>query len=609
MTRSITTDGRTIDSDQITVLHVDDNPGFTEMTQKLLERENDSIEPITAQKPSAGLDILSETDVDCVVTDYEMPGMNGIEFLEAIREEYPDLPVILFTGKGSEDVAAKAIDAGVTSYLQKESGAAQYCQLAHRVRSHVEAAREKRRAERLEREHELVAETASDAFWTRDVATGAVSFSDGLRRFGYDPAAIDADVEWWFERVHPDDREEQERIMRALLQREDWVFDELRDSRGRFSKEYRWERADGSYATVASRGSVLYDGTEAVQVVGTMTDITAERERERELEAVRERLELALETTDAVVWEVESESGEITFNPSSETLCGSLIETMDDLLETVHPDDRERVEEAIHTAHETGTYDVNFRVTSEGETRWITSMGRFNFDADGDPVRGIGIARDITARKEHERELARQNERLEEFASIVSHDLRAPLSVVRGNLELVAQDHDSEELDAALDRLAHAEQILEDTLRLAREGQVVGETEEVELRELAAESRRNVETSDIEITADISLRADRRRLKRLLENLFQNAVDHAGDDATVRVGHLTDGFYVEDDGSGVPDADREKILERGHSTDGGTGFGMNIVEQIADAHGWDTRITESAAGGLRVEFTGVDLVR
>ncbi|TKX41436.1 response regulator [Halorubrum sp. SD690R] len=103
--------------DTIRVLHVDDQPDFAEMTTAFLERESDRFDTETVSSASEGLNRLAESTFDCVISDYEMPGQNGVEFLRAVREEWPDLPFILFTGKGSETVASDATSAGVTDYL------------------------------------------------------------------------------------------------------------------------------------------------------------------------------------------------------------------------------------------------------------------------------------------------------------------------------------------------------------------------------------------------------------------------------------------------------------------------------------------------------------
>ena len=203
------------------------------------------------------------------------------------------------------------------------------------------------------------------------------------------------------------------------------------------------------------------------------------------------------------------------------------------------------------------------------------------------------------------RRLEKQNERLEEFTSVVSHDLRNPLSVAKGRIELAREDDDETHLRAATDALDDMESLIDDLLDLARQGRNVGETEPVSLAAVAEDAWENLETEGATLaTADLTLEADADRLRQLLENLLRNAVVHAAPDPEIRVGPLPDGgFFVEDDGPGVPEADRERVFEVGYTDhDDGTGFGLPIVRRIADAHGWSVRLAEGSAGGARFEF-------
>jgi PAS domain S-box-containing protein len=121
----------------ITVLHVDDDPAFIEMCSELLELEEDRLSVDTATSAREGLEYISEEEPDCIVSDYDMPQTDGLEFLQAVRETHPDLPFILFTGKGSEEIASEAISAGVTDYLQKSHGQDQYRILKNRIENAV----------------------------------------------------------------------------------------------------------------------------------------------------------------------------------------------------------------------------------------------------------------------------------------------------------------------------------------------------------------------------------------------------------------------------------------------------------------------------------------
>ncbi|MFC7096954.1 GAF domain-containing sensor histidine kinase [Halobaculum marinum] len=213
--------------------------------------------------------------------------------------------------------------------------------------------------------------------------------------------------------------------------------------------------------------------------------------------------------------------------------------------------------------------------------------------------------------RRRERELARQNERLDEFASVVSHDLRNPLNVAQGRLELLGDDCDSPHLDHMETAHERMEALIDDLLALARTGRSVGETEEVSLGVSVQEVWRTIDGGGSLAVADGvgRVEADASRLQELLENLFRNAVDHVGDDVDVTVGRLDDpgrsGFFVADDGPGIPPTERGRVFERGHTTaEDGTGFGLAIVADIADAHGWDVRATDASAasgGGARFE--------
>ncbi|RQG98541.1 hybrid sensor histidine kinase/response regulator [Natrarchaeobius oligotrophus] len=213
------------------------------------------------------------------------------------------------------------------------------------------------------------------------------------------------------------------------------------------------------------------------------------------------------------------------------------------------------------------------------------------------------------------RELERQNERLEQFAGTVSHDLRNPLTLASGHLEAVdaiVSDHGREidapidthleEVEWALDRM---DDLVENVLTLARSGKRLSGREPVALESVVDRARRTVDP-DLEVVRDDSLptvEADADRLVVLFENVFRNAREHAGEDATVTVTATDDGFAVDDDGPGIDPDKREAIFESGYSsaTDG-TGFGLAIVREVVDAHGWDVAAGESGDGGLRLEI-------
>jgi len=240
----------------------------------------------------------------------------------------------------------------------------------------------------------------------------------------------------------------------------------------------------------------------------------------------------------------------------------------------------------------------------------------------------IGIFRDVTHRIEQEQELKRQNERLEEFAETVAHDLRNPLSVARGRLDLAKETGDAEHFTVVEQSHERMEQMIEELLSLAKQGQVVLDPEPMVLTEVIRKAWAQVQTPEasleVELDSDMRITADEGRVRELFENLFRNAVEHgstspssntqtdavehAGQSVTVTVGPLPArrGFFVEDDGTGIPADDRNKVLEAGYTnSEAGTGFGLSIVQQIVQGHDWTLSVTDGSAGGARFEIADV----
>jgi signal transduction histidine kinase len=271
-------------------------------------------------------------------------------------------------------------------------------------------------------------------------------------------------------------------------------------------------------------------------------------------------------------------------------------------------------------------------------------------------------------------ELERTNERLERVAEVISHDLRSPLTVAKGRLELAEGESDSEHLESVGRSLDRMEALVEDVLTLARERDRVDELEPVDLASVCLDTWENVETPNAGLAVDeeLTVRADRSRLRQLLGNLFRNAVEHGSrnapshahdnavehgstsapshaqenavehgsagpdvrtrlDDAvdgttddtdsadgvagradaelTVTVGASNEGFYVADDGSGLPEGSEEEIFESGVTTSAsGTGLGLSIIREVARGHGWEVTAGESEHGGARFDVTGVERI-
>jgi len=753
--------------DTLAVLFVDDDADRAADAAARLEAADSRIATRTA---TAGGDALAVVDagVDCVVSRWAMAGVDGVEFLEAVRASHPDLPFVLFAADADESVASDAVAAGVTEYVTDDRDADRFADLARRVRIAVERA-DATRDERADRERVrcaldgapdpiLVAADgaftyanaaaadrldAADADSLVGTAVAAVEELDDATTSAFD-AASDLDSAWrtlhtltgeafsatvttrvipWGDRtgvvaivrdaVGDDTREHTQARYRAtfegamdamvvadddgryidanesacelfglsraeLLGRrvaefapDDYDFDDAWadfETNATDSGSFPLVRPDGErrlveYAATANvvpgeHLSVLRDVTERTRLqealqseqaaLREMYRITADRDADFETK-LRDLLDLGCDILDVphgFLTEIEDGTQRVVEArgdhpllqpgdtcPLSDAYCRKTI-TEDELVTVQNAVAEGWSDDPAFERFGLGCY-AGAQVVVDGET-----YGTFCFadtDAREEPfsetertfveLMARWASYEIEQRRATER-LRRQNDRLEEFASMVSHDLRSPLNVARGFLDLAREDGDPEHFDRASDALDRMERIVSDVLYLAREGEEIGDAEPVALGDAVARSWAAVAGDDtaasLAVADDLGdVVADDDRLCQLLENLFRNAVEHGstdpasqarqdavehvGPDVTVRVVPTEDGFAVEDDGPGLPSGDHSDLFERGVTTeDDGTGFGLYIVRKIASAHGWTVEATDSESGGARFEFSGVE---
>ena len=281
-----------------------------------------------------------------------------------------------------------------------------------------------------------------------------------------------------------------------------------------------------------------------------------------------------------------------------------------------------------------GGYDCVVAAHDPPDRDGTELLGRVRDRDPGLPVLLCGNGRDETAVLAHQiaeavesrhavREAERRRDRLERFVEVVSHDLRTPLNVAQGRLELAADECDTEHLAPAADAVDRSLALVTDLLTLAREGEAVTDVERIDLASVTEACWATVETTGatLAVDTDRAIRGHRSRVRQLVENLIGNAVRHGGDDVTVTVGTMEPmhtstradaehqvGFYVADDGSGIPPERRDQVFDTGYTTaSDGTGFGLDIAREIAEAHGWTIEVVESHSGGARFEITGVDV--
>jgi len=219
------------------------------------------------------------------------------------------------------------------------------------------------------------------------------------------------------------------------------------------------------------------------------------------------------------------------------------------------------------------------------------------------------VLNDVTELEASRRQISQQNEQLDAFAGTVSHDLRSPLHIANGQVGLLKKKYDDDRLDKIDDAHRRMETLIDELLVLARDGTQVGEMEPVGLKACATASWQQAKTpaATLDVTDDRRMNADPTRLQQLLENLIRNAIAHGGNDVTVTIGTTTDGFYIADDGTGIPEDKRQDVFDMEYTTSHqGTGLGLYITSRIVEGHGWEITVSESVDGGARFNITGVE---
>ncbi|WP_276253127.1 sensor histidine kinase [Halomontanus rarus] len=443
-----------------------------------------------------------------------------------------------------------------------------------------------------------------EVYWTQHL------FEILEQPWGEEPPADEA-----LEVTHEDDRPIIKNAIEAALEEGEPFDVELRFHTP--EGEARWLRVQGVPETV---------GDDVVSLRGAAQDITERKEHEQELQRVRERMEFALNATDAVVWDWNVEANEASFYPSAKSLYGTTVETWEDFIEVIHPEDRERAQQNIEQSLETGEpKHEEIRIVRDGETRWIEAPGH-PIEADDGSKRMIGVARDITDRKTYERRLEESNKRLEQFAYAASHDLQEPLRMISSYLQLIenrADDELTEEteefLEFAINGADRMRDMIDGLLAYSRVETQGEPFEPVDLDEVVADVQDNLDVRITESDADVEVDelprvlGDENQLHQVFQNLLSNAIEYSGDEppqvsiSAVRNGSMWE-VSVRDEGIGIEPDEQDRIFEvfqRLHSQNDheGSGIGLALCERIVERHGGEIWVESELGAGSTFTFT------
>ncbi|GAA5433237.1 adaptive-response sensory-kinase SasA [Haloarcula japonica] len=612
-------------ADSIHVLQVDDTPLLDETVEFPDGRDLDLLTLTTTDRADSALERLEDDAIDGIVAADDLPDRSGRAFVDAVRERDSDVPVLLLTE--SESVATDAVSNGATDVFRRDTAVGRGDLLANRIRLLVEHHQSTAIASQTRRRLTELAEQSNELLWVFSGDWTEIQFVNSTYEtiYGRSVESLRADPTEFMTAIHPTD---QDRVIQAMQHVSAGDAADL---------EFRVTRPDGEQRWVRAEAQPIVDDGTVTRIVGVSRDITERKRRESERATELDSSDTPVDAVPDLFYALDENGDLVRWNDALATATGytdAALASMT-LAALFATSDREGVRQSIESAFETDetSFEADL-LTADGSTVPYEFTGGRITAADGSTLGVAGIGREISTHDSRQQALEQQNERLDEFASVVSHDLRNPLDVARGQLELAKMEHNSEHLDAvkrAHDRIG---QLIEDLLTLARNGEAALDSEPVPLQTVVEQCWQTVETGDatLELRTSAVVRADPSRLRQLFENLIRNSVEHgqtphterqedageqrattprsqsqgAATDLTITVGELDDGFYVADDGVGIPADEHEDVFEGGYSLASSPGFGLRIVDEIVDTHGWSITVAESDAGGARFEVTGVE---
>lgn len=568
----------------ISVLYVDDESDFLFLGKNFLNKEPDiTVDTVTSAQEA--LTILKTRTYDAIISDYQMPVMDGIQFLQKVRSLYGRIPFLLFTGKGREEVVITALNSGVDFYIQKGGDAfSQFAELAHKIRQAVERKRAEDRLIESDRRFRKTLQTMKLIAFQLD-SDGKVLFCNdhllhltGWRReefMGRD----------FFEMAVPED-------LRSLKKHS---FQEAL-KKGTISQheEMKLLLRNGEIRDIDVMNTDLRD--EHGGLIGYMCigdDITDQKIAQKEVEAWRNRYKMVTTSSGLVVYDYDMKQDQIIMSENVSDVFGyahnEISHGFEQWLELVHPDDRKAALDAfysVHTNSRGGIVRYRFR-HADGHYVWVED--RVSVPDLIDSYRLMGIMADITRQQEAEEalrlseaQLKTANTKLSLLSSITRHDITNSLSAMQGYLSLM-EECEPHEIPEFTKKLRDISVSIESQIAFSREYEKVGVSEpdwfcvSDILKNLPFEYIR----LNCEVPSNLRIYVDP-MIPKVFYNLLINAKNHGKHVSTITVScRNNDSSLIlswEDDGIGIPHEEKDLIFTYGYGKN--TGYGLYLISEI-----------------------------
>ncbi len=403
----------------IYILHVDDEPGLLDVTRLYLE-QREQLRVMSVTSAADAFEALRTGHFDAIVSDYQMPDIDGIEFLQRLRSSGINIPFIIFTGRGREEVVIEAINAGADFYVQKGGKpTSQFADLAHKIRSAVERRRAERSLKASEENLRTIFETAPDLILSVDRDGSIVECNSRIvDLFGYTRKEIVGKSIDAF--VHHASLPETPETLSAILNR-----GPVRNI------QCRMIRKGGGTRNVRINSSVIRDQDgERHRSVCIIENITRRKQAQKEVLAEKERLNVTLRSIGDGVIVTDTAGRIVLINRVAEELTGwsekaasgkPLSEVFVIINEETRKPCENPVEKVLESGKIVGLANHTALIARDGTERAIADSGAPVKDSRGEIIGVVLVFRDVTEERRREEEIRRYEREYRELADHLPH--------------------------------------------------------------------------------------------------------------------------------------------------------------------------------------------